>query len=681
MNSSVYELELSRWGVYNNGSHPIETTKGINAALVWAKDNGFKTFKIPDGTYLIAKGTQQGDPESRINMVSDMDLLLSDKTILRKESNEFEMYSVLYLGVEVKNVTIKGGTVQGDRDTHDYSKKGAHTAGTHEWGYGIELVGVKNVVVDGVKLEKFTGDGLIVSGTTITGTYITESQLESGGIDDNGNPIAKAGKVRSNSRSVTNFDNPVYQKYRNIYFWFPEGVTPDSTVDVYYYRKDGSFIKTDKDLRYFNGESIIPTGADYFRAVFDAPSTKGVKVNRMTVDISKHVTIKNCDIGYNRRQGISLVGSDSVEILQNHIHHTSGTAPQSGIDIEPGFYPGNNTVIKWNKFAENKIQIVLAYGENALIEGNTLNQTIDGGVGVHVHEGFRGDIYVNKNRFNGSGLTLKADNITSNQNTFLNCQVSLQGKNNIISNSKFMDASLAIGNAENQKAVNLSIQHNGVRSSLYLGDQSVHLKNVHIKAKSNGKGLISGVGNNNNVYEGISVEDSDQKGTLLPAGAYHQSFFDAGCLTINRVGRYELNDCIIKSTGNLLSVNSTYGKPDVIVSRSNLEITENIGYGAAIYILGAGGFELLNSILIAQNNTINTPLIKIGPYGYPLPTKVFTASIKENVIITKINISGIDTSNAGTDAPPYLIENNTLYNAKLSLKTNDINQNNQRLTE
>ena len=127
---------------------------------------------------------------------------------------------------------------------------------------------------------------------------------------------------------------------------------------------------------------IIPDGADYFRAVFGAPTTKGVKVSRMTVDISKNVTIKNCDIGYNRRQGISLVGSDGVEIVNNHIHHTNGTAPQSGIDIEPGFYPGRNTIIKGNTFTENKIQIVLAYGENVTIEENSFKQTISGSVGV-----------------------------------------------------------------------------------------------------------------------------------------------------------------------------------------------------------------------------------------------------------------------------------------------------------
>ena len=61
--SEVYELELNRWGVFNDNTHAIETTKGINSALKWAKNNGYKTVKIPDGTYLIAKGSEDADPK------------------------------------------------------------------------------------------------------------------------------------------------------------------------------------------------------------------------------------------------------------------------------------------------------------------------------------------------------------------------------------------------------------------------------------------------------------------------------------------------------------------------------------------------------------------------------------------------------------------------------------------
>lgn len=677
LKSPVYELELNRWSVYNDGTHPLQTTKGINSALKWAKKNGYKTFKIPDGTYLISEGTKQADPEARINMVSDMNFLLSEKAVLQKATNEFEIYSVLYLGPDVQNVTVKGGTYRGDRATHDYSKKGKHTGGTHEWGYGIEVAGAENIVIDRVNLKNFTGDGIIVTSTTVTGSTITENSLEIGEIDNKGKPVEAKGKIRTNNRKVTHFEHPSYLTYNNIHFWLPEGISSGSEVDVFYYRKDGSFIKGDKQVRFYSEESVIPNDADYFRAVFEAPSTKDVKVSRMTVDVSKNVTIKNSDIGYNRRQGISLVGSDGVKIMNNHIHHTNGTAPQSGIDIEPGFFPGKNTIIKSNRFTNNKIQIVLAYGENATIEGNRFEQSLEGSVGVHAHKGFRGEVIVKDNDFIGSSLTLYAENATADQNKITNARVRLRGKNISFSNAIMKDASLDVGSEGGQKIKNISMQHNGIRPGvLYIGDEKVSLKDVTINSKSNEKGIIFGTGNSKSVYERLIVKDVSKRRTLLPAGNYNDCSFEAGGLEINREGKYVLRRCTIKSSSSLLSVNNLYGEPDVTIKDSLLEVKENIGYGAAVYIHGAKKFELLDSTVLAKNNIKSTPLIRVGQYGSLKPAKVFGVIIKGNKIYTKTSISGVDTSNAGTDAPAYQVEDNTLYNATLELTSKDINEDN-----
>nr|WP_249315788.1 right-handed parallel beta-helix repeat-containing protein [Bacillus sp. FJAT-49711] len=674
MKTPFYELELSRWEIYNDGTHPIETTKGINSALEWAKANKYKTFIIPEGTYLIAKGTKQDDPAARINMVSDMDLLLDEKTILKKEANDFEIYSVLYLGENVRNVTIQGGNFLGDREHHDYSKQDQEPGGTHEWGHGIALIGAENVVIDNVKIEKFTGDGIFVGGSTVTGTSIKEADLEVGDIDEEGNPIAAKGKIRTNNHAVTNFDDPVYKTYNNIHFWLPDGLVSGSKVDVYYYRKDGSFIKMDKQIEFFTGESVIPDDSDYFRAVFEASSSKEVQVERMTVAISKNVTIMNSDIGYNRRQGISLVGSDGVQIVNNHIHHTNGTAPQSGIDVEPGFYPGKNTIIKDNKFTDNFIQVVLAYGENALVEGNHFDQNVKDGVGVHADEGFIGEVIVKDNIFKGSDLTLHSEAALASDNQFKHSGVTLLGKNITFSNSTLVDTSLNVGNEEGQNISNVSLEHNGLHPwILYIADKLVHIQDVDIKAETKDQELIVGPGNSKNIYERLSVKDNDHKDTVLPAGTYNQCSFTTGELIINRTGKYILEDCEIKSKENLLIVESTYGNPDVTIKNSMLEVMENIGYGAAISILGAENFKLLDSTVLAKANTNSVPLIKIGPYGDPEPTNVFGATIKGNEIRTKTPIPGIDTLNAGTDAPAYRIENNTMYKAILEMKQKDIN--------
>ena len=260
---SIYELELERWNVSNNGTRPNETTKGINDALSWAKENGYHTLLIPDGTYSIAKGNAESDNKARINMLSDMTFSMSNNTILQKETNGYEEYSVLHVGTGVENVVIQGGTLIGDREHHNYSgKSGDWSSGTHEWGHGINIVGGENITVDNITIKEFTGDGIYIGGSTIGGSKITENILEEGSLDESGNPINQAGKIRTIGRTATNFDNDYFDTYKNLHMWLPEGLT-SKDFTIYYYSKDNTFISSEAGRVYSNG-TTIPDGADYY---------------------------------------------------------------------------------------------------------------------------------------------------------------------------------------------------------------------------------------------------------------------------------------------------------------------------------------------------------------------------------------------------------------------------------
>lgn len=57
--------------------------------------------------------------------------------------------------------------------------------------------------------------------------------------------------------------------------------------------------------------------------------------------MSADVIIKDCDLSYGRRQGISITSADNVTIENCKISHIKGTAPEYAIDIEPNL---NDTV-------------------------------------------------------------------------------------------------------------------------------------------------------------------------------------------------------------------------------------------------------------------------------------------------------------------------------------------------
>ncbi len=88
-----------------------------------------------------------------------------------------------------------------------------------------------------------------------------------------------------------------------------------------------------------------------------------------------NVHIINNDIGYNRRQGISVVGATNLLIENNEIHHIEGTSPQFGIDFEGGSRLNRDAIIRNNYFHHNRGgDIVNTDGENVLIENNVLEQ-------------------------------------------------------------------------------------------------------------------------------------------------------------------------------------------------------------------------------------------------------------------------------------------------------------------
>ncbi|MBS4179134.1 right-handed parallel beta-helix repeat-containing protein [Lederbergia citrea] len=669
----TYQLDLSKWGVFNDGTHPKETTKGFNEALKWAQREGYTTFYVPAGTYLVSKGLSDSDPEARINMVSNMTFLLDDKAVIQKETNGYEIYSTLFLDSEVENVTIKGGTLRGDRDTHDYSQQGEATEGTHEWGNGIDTAGAKNIVVDSVKIERFTGDGIEIGGEVIYGGYITGDDLEIGGINDNGELIEQNGKIRSNNYDVQNFNNPIYKNphYRNVMMWIPDGV--DGNYDIFFYEKDGSFIKAERDLHFNStwGYSLIPDDVDFFRVVFNSHSTKGVEVNRMTVAITTNMTIKNCDIGNNRRQGITVGASDDIKIIDNEIHHTHGIAPESGIDIEPGFFPAINTLIKGNQFLNNKIHMVFAYGGNAIVEENYFGPNVGGGVGFSINPEYHGAT-VRKNKFESSNFVTWGNTEFLNNTLQLSSAVFDGGSDVNIDGIEGVDSSLSFTQTESDgiKVSNVTLTSSGqdIQGGIAVYGKPLKMKDITLQ----GNNYFSGDGNSDSEYHHINFINTPE--ISLALGKYNDCSAIAAEFALNIPGKISLEKCKFINT-TLYTYNE---KTEATIQQSTFENDQD-HIGQVVLALEAKNVKVLgNTFNIVTSKNTEYPIIQIGRDASENdPTKVFGASIKGNIISTNITRNGIDTSNGGIGAPSYEIENNILSNSYVNLKNNDINFNNK----
>ena len=94
------------------------------------------------------------------SLKSDMTLKLANDAVLKAFPNDSRKYAVLSIA-DVSNVTVVGGTLEGDRTEHK-GKDG-------EAGMGIRIDhGAKRVTVSGVTARKMWGDGFYVEGAKDT---------------------------------------------------------------------------------------------------------------------------------------------------------------------------------------------------------------------------------------------------------------------------------------------------------------------------------------------------------------------------------------------------------------------------------------------------------------------------------------------------------------------------------
>lgn len=664
-----YAIDLDQWGIYNDGTHAQETTKGINDALVWASATGIKSTFLPAGTYLI-------DKDGRINMVSNMVFELSPDAVLQKETNGKERYELLYIGKGIEHVTLKGGTYSGDKATHDYSKKDhKYSSGTHEGGYGIQVAGASDIAIDGIKSVNFTGDGLIIEGKGSMITDVYENSFVAGAIDDDGEMVMSDDKIRTSK--ALDFNNPVFKTSRT--FEISNVMKLPRGFAIYFYNKNGTFMK--KMLAKVRDEIEIPDGADHFYLVFDQKTAKSAYFEYWNRVVSKNVTVTNSEFAYNRRQGVTVGGADNVLLAHNVFHDMKGTAPQSGIDVEGGFevngYFNSNITIRGNYFYNNAAyDVILFDGVGATVEEN--HMASKGAVGLAVSDPFKEARIIN-NHFDGTRIVAEND-ATFVGNKMNDAYTTIQGPNISIDGMAFTDSMFSISSKIpfGVSVSNVTITNTGKSDSGFsIWGQPIRVKNMTIIGEPKLR-AISGGSAPGSIFENLKVLGFNTTyGLSLPPGTYTNCRFEGaeggkfGAIAVNLAGKYEFDGCTFKS--------STTSETNLVADNPGVELTvknssfELLGNSLAVSVQSAKNFLLQNNKITAEHLTSQAvELVKVNDYWKRNdPYDVKSVIIRGNTINTNLAAIGISTVYAGKGAPSYTVEKNTLNKAKLSLKTND----------
>lgn len=419
---SSYLLELGRWNVKNDGSDAVNTSKGINAAFVWASQQGFVEVVLPNGIYLI-------DESSPIKPQSFMTFNLGGST-LRIRDNGQQHYSIVSYQSNQQYSRLTNGKIEGDKDTHDYKT----ITGTHEGGFGVEVGSftpeggskVRFISIDNVEILNCTGDGIILA-STFGQINPIPSQLavsfEQGGISlADGTLTTDSKRIRSTLKIDLSQplikENGYFGLYGNGYGGLGSEITANH-YDVIFYKSDNTFLSAANTVQFFD-EVDIPVGAGYVRVVIHQskiPLSTGVTINVRVAEFPKHIYVDKCDIHHCRRQGITVGGGKHLYLRKCEIHHIAGTNPQSGIDIEDGYDLNQFIYIEGNNFHNNiGYDIIAVNGKYINISNNRIN-TVSKYVSLGLNKGVDKAI-VKGNMFYNALIMLEGEVLFSNNQLY-----------------------------------------------------------------------------------------------------------------------------------------------------------------------------------------------------------------------------------------------------------------------
>lgn len=239
--TNEYVIELERWMISNDSGDPVETRTRMNEAIVWATENGFDKVVVPPGSYHLGEPTND-IYAGGIELVGDMTFELSDGAVIQMATNDRHNYCVISVQSH-DDITIRGGEIRGDRETHIFE------GGTsHDEGHGICVwTAASHVLIEDMELHELTGDGVL-----IVGRRESDEMAE----DPSTHITIRDNEIHHNRRqgvSVVGAHNVVIA---NNHIHHIEGTSPQFGIDI-----EGAG-RTDRDILVFQNNFHDNAGGD-----------------------------------------------------------------------------------------------------------------------------------------------------------------------------------------------------------------------------------------------------------------------------------------------------------------------------------------------------------------------------------------------------------------------------------
>lgn len=384
--SKIYHPDLKKYNIYNDDTHPVETTAGLTAMLKWASDNGYRKVLLPQGRYRL-------DENSTVQMATKLTLDMNGSTFKLNPSRldrvrMFEMY-------QCEDSHVINGTFEGDLKEREHL-----TPKDGEWVSGVRFSQESNyctfeniTVIDMMGHGTDTGMGgagtrsYSAAGVKSAGTFVP------GDIDAQGKMIASTVRATSDKpQDISKFMETLGFLQFGLYLGYQGNATASWIYKASFYDADQNFLESIEGYMYRH--LYPPKEAKFVRfTVYSSTDAKSLEYYTKRLRIFNIPMPSNCAFINVQHKNIRCVGmcpSGFNNLLaEGCTFDNCGWAKgKCAFDSEDGWDMMQDLTFRNNTFGKNpNNEFLTADGHNFVMEGNTMK--------VYMYDRTRGSVYRN----------------------------------------------------------------------------------------------------------------------------------------------------------------------------------------------------------------------------------------------------------------------------------------------
>ncbi|MEO6907787.1 MAG: hypothetical protein ABI210_07845 [Abditibacteriaceae bacterium] len=371
--------DLKKFNIYNDDTHPVETTAGLTALLKSASDGGYKKVILPQGRYRL-------DEKSTIQMVSNLTLDMNGSTF-KLNPNALGKAMMLEM-FHCEDSHVINGTFEGDLKEHDFKNAPNESEFLNAINMGQDC---KYCSFEDIKIVDITGYGSSTGiGGNGTGSYATSvlgvGTFALGDINAKGEAIPSA--VRTTSEKpvdVSAFIDPYGFFQLGEYLGYQGWPPRNGVYKAHFYDADQKYLETIEGNAY--RRLYVPKNAKFAR--FTIYST----VTPTELCLFNFRPPYNCAFIKVHHENIRCVGMvpsgfSNLLVDGNTFENCGMELARCAFDAEDGWMNMQDLTFRNNVFGTNPNQEFLTVaGRNFVMENNTMKAFMYDGTGSAVFRG------------------------------------------------------------------------------------------------------------------------------------------------------------------------------------------------------------------------------------------------------------------------------------------------------